>query len=192
MTSAPTVSGPQADDTLYIHPSDFAYRGELYSFEHLMAHAVDLAGSLKTDASVQDAPEFRSRFSENAEFLKEANRTLARGARDGDPVTPDTQWLLDNFYVVEEQLRQIQEDLPASYFRELPKLSSGEPRIHRLALELVTHTDSVLDQGTIVEFIRRFQAVAPLSIGEVWAIPIMFRLVLVENLRRLSAQMLKM
>lgn len=192
MTSAPTVSGPQADDTLYIHPSDFAYRGELYSFEHLMAHAVDLAGSLKIDASVQDAPEFRSRFSENAEFLKEANRILARGARDGDPVTPDTQWLLDNFYVVEEQLRQIHEDLPASYFRELPKLSSGEPRIHRLALELVTHTDSVLDQGTIVEFIRRFQAVAPLSIGEVWAIPIMFRLVLVENLRRLSAQMLKM
>jgi cyclic beta-1,2-glucan synthetase len=190
--SAAIATPPGHDDDYLIHPSDHAYRSELFGREHLMTYAVDLASSLRVDPDVTDDPRFRSRFKENAAFLREANKSLAESIRAGAPLTPDAQWLLDNFYVVEEQLRQIQEDLPASYFRELPKLESGEPRIHRLALELISHTDSVLDQEMIGDFIRKFQAVTPLSIGEVWAAPIMLRLVLVENLRRLSSQMIKM
>ena len=103
---------------------------------------------------------------------------------------PDAEWLIDNFYIVEEQLREIHDDLPRRYYRELPKSAFGEPRVYSLAVELVTHTDSVLDEESVVRFVSEFQSIAPLSMGEVWAVPIMLRLVLTENLRRIAAQML--
>ena len=165
-------------------------RGEPYSQEHLNVHAMQIARALQVDTIAHDGGLFQQRFRKNCEALTRAYRQIAADARLGEPVTPDVEWLLDNFYVVEEQLREIEDDLPTSYFRELPKLSSGEPRVYKLALELIIHTDSALDEQTITRFVQNFQTVAPLSIGEIWAFPIMLRLGLVENLRRLADRML--
>ena len=107
----------------------------------------------------------------------------------GEPVTTDAEWLLDNFSVVEDQLREIREDLPRGYYRDLPKVRGGWPRVYFLSLELIVHTDSSLDEETLVRFLQAFQESAPLSIGEIWAVPIMLRLALVENLRRLALQL---
>src|ERR1041385_8892544 len=110
--------------------------------------------------------------------------------REGRPISPAAEWLVDNYHIVEEQLREIREDLPRSYYHELPKLADGElqgyPRIYSVALELIAHTDSHLDTNTLQRFIRAYQTVAPLSIGELWAVAITLRLALVENLRRLA------
>jgi len=97
--------------------------------------------------------------------------------------------LLDNFSIVEEQLREIHEDLPRGFYRELPKLADGHPRVYRLALELVSHTQCALDEETLVRFLQAYQEAAPLSIGENWAFPIMLRLALVENLCQITTQM---
>ena len=165
-------------------------RGELFSIEHLRVRAVELANSLTIiDKAVSD-DRFSSRFQQNAEYLDLAYGTISQAVRDGEPLTPEAEWLLDNFYVVQEHRREIHEDLPTGYFNELPKVASGDPRVYQLALELIVHTDSVIQHDDLVAFVDEFQGVAPLSIGEMWALPIMLRLALLENLRRLTSQML--
>ncbi len=106
----------------------------------------------------------------------------------------DAEWLLDNFHIVTESLREIRHDLPRGYLGELPKLADGPlagfPRIYALALNLLAHTDSSLDESNLTHFVQAYQGVAPLTIGELWAVPTMMRIALIENLRRLSQQML--
>ena len=110
--------------------------------------------------------------------------------REEGPITPAAEWLVDNFHVVDEVVRQIREDLPPGFYRQLPKLADGAlqgyPRVLGLAWAFVGHTDSRFDRETLERFVRRFQHVQPLTIGELWAVPIALRIVLVENLRRLA------
>jgi cyclic beta-1,2-glucan glucanotransferase len=164
-------------------------RGKPFSAEHLAQHARQLAESHRVLKAPAGDRQFVARFADNIEVLRAAYEEIAAAVRQGEKVTSEAEWLLDNYYIVEEQLREIREDLPQRYYGELPKLESREPRVYAIALELVLHTDSALDEETIVRFIREYQVVAPLSIGETWAIPIMLRLILVENLRRVAAQM---
>src|SRR4029077_49153 len=105
------------------------------------------------------------------------------------------EWLVDNYHIVEEQLREIRQDLPRGYYHELPKLAEGPlegyPRIYAVALALMAHTDSRLDTNTLRRFIIAYQTVSPLSIGELWAVAITLRLALVENLRRLRGPLVR-
>ena len=101
---------------------------------------------------------------------------------------PAAEWLVDNFHVVDEQIRQIHDDLPRGYYRQLPKLATGPlegfPRVFGIAWAFVAHTDSRFDFETLSRFVRAYQRVQPLTIGELWAVAITVRIVLVENLRR--------
>src|SRR6267143_186808 len=112
--------------------------------------------------------------------------------REEHVISPAAEWLVDNFHIVEEQVREIREDLPKGYYHELPKLAEGDfkkyPRIYALSVALIAHTDSGLDTETLRRFINAYQKVSPLSIGELWAVPISLRLALVENLRRLATR----
>ncbi len=111
-------------------------------------------------------------------------------SRTSAPITPAAEWLVDNFHIVDEQLREIRDDLPADYYRELPKLAEGHlqgyPRVVGLAWAYVAHTDSRFDAESLHRFVDAYQRVEPLTIGELWAIAISLRIVLVENLRRLA------
>ncbi len=187
MSSTAANAGSQATADS-ANPQD-VLRGETFSGEHLQHHARRLAGAHEASKRAAKDRQFVARFAENSKVLRAAYEEIAAAVRQGETVTAEAEWLLDNFYIVEEQLREIRDDLPQPYYWELPKLAGGEPRVYALALELVLHTDSALDEETIVRFVREYQTVAPLAIGEVWAVPIMLRLVLVENLRRVAAQM---
>src|SRR5581483_5488095 len=92
-------------------------------------------------------------------------------------LTREAEWLFDNYHIIEDALREVRTDLPRGYYDELPKLASGP-----LAGELVAHTDSALEEPVLEGFLRAYQAARALTIGELWAVPIMLRLVLVENL----------
>jgi cyclic beta-1,2-glucan synthetase len=181
---------PAAKPAWRLHSHDAPLRAEPYSRERLEQHARHLARALDLVPGQPDERSFFSRFYKNAGLLREANQVIAAAARNAESLSPDAEWLLDNFYVVEDQLREIRDDLPRPFYRELPTVASGQPRVQALAADLIAHTDSVLDEDTIVGFVREFQRVTPLTIGELWAIPIMLRLVLVENLRRIAAHML--
>src|SRR6185503_15229298 len=111
---------------------------------------------------------------------------VARG--DPQPVASE-DWLRDNYHVVQDQVREVRQDLPKKFYLELPKLADGAdqgyPRVYLIARELIAHTAGRLDLDTLVDFTAAYQKVAPLSIGETWAVPIMLRLALVEELQRL-------
>ncbi len=128
------------------------------------------------------------RLRENESVLLEAYRAIANAVGAGRAITPSAEWLLDNYHLVEEQIREIRDDLPPGYYRQLPKLATGPfagyPRVFGVAWAFVAHTDSRFDPGMLRRFVRAYQRVQPLTIGELWAVGITVRIVLVENLRR--------
>ena len=133
-----------------------------------------------------------SRLAENQRVLVETRAMLAQAVTAKQWVTPAGEWLLDNAYLVEEQIRTARRHLPKGYSRELPSLaqgsSAGLPRVYGIALETITHGDGRVDPDSLSRFIVAYQTVAPLRLGELWAIPIMLRLALIENLRRVAVQ----
>src|SRR5882724_7401677 len=164
-------------------------RGEIFSVERLEQYAKALAAEHIT-VTKRGRAQLLPRLEDNGRKLVAAYRSLVEAIRNGRAISPAAEWLVDNFHIVEEQLREIREDLPRSYYHELPKLADGElkdyPRIYALAVALIAHTDCRLDTNTLRRFIAAYQTVDPLSIGELWAVAITLRLALVENLRRLA------
>ena len=135
------------------------------------------------------------RVRDNGRVLLAAYRTLAAVIPGERAATPAAEWLVDNFHLVEEQLREIREDLPPGFYRELPKLADGPwqgyPRVWAMAHHFVAHTDSLFEAETLRRFVRAYQRTRPLTIGELWAVVISLRAVLVENLRRLAEGMVR-
>ncbi|GAE61318.1 hypothetical protein XPN_3224 [Xanthomonas arboricola pv. pruni MAFF 301427] len=126
----------------------------------------------------------------NERSLGTAAARLAEMSADGLRLHPAGEWLLDNYYLVEEQMRLARQHLPPGYSRQLPRLrtptSVGLPRVYELGLQVVAHGDGRVDAITLSRFIAAYQQVAPLKLGELWAIPIMLRLALIDNLRRIA------
>src|SRR5712692_4942881 len=135
------------------------------------------------------------RLKEDERVLRWAYRALADDVHRGEPITPATEWLLDNFHIAEAEFKRVRHDLPPSYHRRLPQLAprelAGRARIYALAQELIQHSDGRLDPERLVRFVTAFQTVAPLTIGELWAWPSMLKLALIENLRRLAEGILE-
>jgi cyclic beta-1,2-glucan synthetase len=174
--------------------NDSPIRAEIFSVERLEQYAAALAEEHKITSLPRRSLLLLPRLEENRRTLIRVYRSLAEAIRDERAITPASEWLVDNFHIVEEQLREIREDLPKGYYKELPKLTRSEvagfPRIYVVALALIAHTDSRLDSDLMRRFIRAYQRVTPLTIGETWALAITLRLALVENLRRLSSRIL--
>src|SRR4029079_9654733 len=161
------------------------FQAEFFSVERLEQYAQTLAAEHKT-VTRKGRAQLLPRLEDNGRKLEAAYKALVNALREGRAISPAAEWLVDNYHIVEEQLREIREDLPKSYYHELPKLASGElagyPRIYAVALALIVHTDSRLDTNTLRRFIIAYQQNAPLSIGELWAVAITLRVALVENL----------
>ena len=182
MSATETTTGCFAD-------AEEPIRAELFSTDRLEQHAETLAAAQTVSESKQGRP-LTARVIENGRVLLESYRALAQAIRQGQEITPAAEWLVDNFHIIDEQLREIRDDLPQGYYRELPKLDSGPfqglPRVFGAAWAFVAHTDSRFDPEILRRFVRAYQRVQPLTIGELWAVAITLRVVLVENLRRLA------
>ena len=168
--------------------NDELLREELFSIERLEQHAVSLALAQPITPHPIRRPPLSARLSDNESVLLSAYRTIARAVGEGRAITPAAEWLLDNYHLVEAQIREIRQDLPPGFYRQLPKLSSGPfvgyPRVFGIAWAFVAHTDSHFDPHALRRFVRAYQSVQALTIGELWAVAITLRIVLVENLRR--------
>jgi len=163
-------------------------RAELFSIERLEQHAESLAAAQPVTTRPTTGRRFATRLRENGRVLLEAYRAIAAAIREERAITPAAEWLVDNFHVVEEQIREIRDDLPRGFYRQLPKLADGPlegyPRVFGIAWAFVAHTDSRFDPQMLGKFVQAYQRVQPLTIGELWAVAITLRIVLVENLRR--------
>ena len=167
-------------------------RAELFSVEQLARHAKVLAANHQI-VTRQGSNRLLSRLGHNEEILRAFNRaTLA--VSPSRRVTPAAEWLLDNLYLIEEQIQLARRHLPRGYSRELPRLlnsaSAGLPRVYDLVLELISHVDAQIDAGPLNAFIAAYQTVSSLKLGELWAIPIMLRLGVIENLQRIVTQLI--
>jgi len=165
---------------------------ELYSVERLEHYAHVLANEQEVGAPAAAAGiSLHRRLRDNATVLRGAYQTLVADSRVGKAFSPAAEWLVDNSYIIDEHVRAIRRDLPTGYYRQLPKLARGAlrgyPRVYGFSWALVAHTDSRFDVDTLHRFTRAYQQVQPLTIGELWAIAITMRVVLIENLRRLAA-----
>ncbi len=172
---------------------DSPIRGAVYGLEHLEEHARLVAGASQS-INFEAGEDPHRRFVRIATDLQNAHDEISAAAQKEQSVSGGAEWLLDNYYIVLDNIREVRHDLPSGYYRELPKLARGPyaglPRVYALALELIAHTDCVLDDTTTTLFVRAYQTVTPLTIGELWAVPIMLRLGLLENLRRLAKRIL--
>ncbi|MEY2931467.1 MAG: hypothetical protein RL033_2216 [Pseudomonadota bacterium] len=166
-------------------------RGELYTEEHLAQHAVELAESHGKPSRARTPGPLRARFAAARKRIHEAYRILTEEAPHRREPTPAEEWLLDNTNIVVDQLREIAEDLPPGYLVELPRLSSGEmrdfPRVYGLCIDYLRHTDSRVDVNSLSSFVLAYQSVKALTIGELWAVPIMLRLGLCLGVGALAA-----
>jgi len=163
-------------------------RSELFSIEQLKRHAVMLAEQYKIDLD-PGADKLLPRLADNERVLLAAYDVVV-ATTPGQRIVPAEAWLLDNFYLIEQQINLARRHLPPGYSRQLPRLSNGLsvgfPRIYDLALELIAHMDGRVDSDNTTQFIAAYQTVAPLKLGELWAFPIMLQLALLENLRRVA------
>ncbi|GAB6851458.1 GH36-type glycosyl hydrolase domain-containing protein [Paraburkholderia kururiensis] len=168
-------------------------RAELFGVERLEQHAQSLAAAQPVTKKPPAVLALHTRLDDNAAVLLAAYRASATELGSGRDVEPAAEWLLDNYHLVEEQIREIRDDLPSGYYRQLPKLAAGPfagyPRVFGLAWAFVAHTDSHFDPQVLRRFIDAYQRIQPLTIGELWAVAITLRIVLIENLRRLADEM---
>ena len=166
-------------------------RSELLSAEQLSAHAVEMADWYDVEMGGGD-DRLLPRLAENEAILVETFSLITAALEKNRRIAPASEWLLDNFYLVEEQVRTARRHLPLGYSRRLPRLKNGPlagyPRVYFLARELIAHNDGRVDLEVLSAFVDAYQSVAPLKLGELWAVPIMLRLALIENLRRVSTR----
>ena len=170
-----------------------ALRAELFSAEQMERHGQQLASQHRLSARASGNP-LLARLTDNEAVLIDTCERLTGATRRKLRITPAAEWLLDNFYLIEEQVRIARRHLPPGYSRTLPRLangvSSGLPRVYDIALEIIAHGDGRISTGSLRRFIAAYQTVSPLTLGELWAIPIMLRLALLENLRRVAARVI--
>ena len=152
-------------------------------------HAVALAGGHRVDRR-PGKDRLLPRLHENERVLLEAYEVVTAAAAAGQRIMPAEAWLLDNYYLIEQQIALARRHLPRGYSRQLPRLtvgpSAGFPRIYELALDLISHQDGRVERDNAAAFLAAYQTVEPLNLGELWAFPIMLRLGLLENVRRVA------
>ncbi|HEV7821152.1 MAG TPA: cyclic beta 1-2 glucan synthetase, partial [Burkholderiales bacterium] len=166
-------------------------RAELFSADQMEQHGTVLAGIHRISTG-RSPDQLLARLADNESGLLQGCKLLTAAVKANRRISPAGEWLLDNFYLIDEQIRTAKRHLPKGYSRELPRLargpSAGLPRVYDIALEAISHGDGWVDPVSLRRFVAAYQKVTPLMLGELWAIPIMLRLALIENLRRVGVR----
>ncbi len=167
-------------------------RSELFSADQMEQYGKTLAAAHKVTSRRTRDP-LLARLADNEAALVGVCNLLTASLTAHQRITPAGEWLIDNFHLIEEQIATAKRHLPRGYSRELPRLaggpSAGLPRVYDIALETISHGDGLVDAHRLSRFVAAYQTVTALKLGELWAIPIMLRLALIENLRRVGVRM---
>ena len=168
-------------------------RSEIFGPDRFAQHGRSLGVTHRAQRASNRSAAFFPRLDDNIRSLREAQDYIGAQARTGYQVSPAAEWLLDNFHLIEGQLKEIHEGLPRRYFRDLPVLIdeplAGLPRVYGVAWAFVAHTDGAFDEELLTHFLAAYQQTRELTLGELWALPTTLRVVLVENLRRLAERL---
>jgi cyclic beta-1,2-glucan synthetase len=161
---------------------------ELFTLDQLVSHAKSLAHRHRV-SMLGNKDRLLSRLADNERVLLKAYEYLNLAVKSKQHISPAGEWLLDNFHFIEDQIRTASRHFPKGGLAYLINTPSAEyPRVYDIALEVIAHVDGWIDQENIKIFVSAYQEVSPLQLGEIWAVPIMFRLALVENIRRVASR----
>jgi cyclic beta-1,2-glucan synthetase len=162
--------------------------------EQIQEHAKRLAENHPAHPNTERNNKLLKRLERARQRIHQVCSDLAEAGKLEQNTPPTAEWLLDNEYIVESNARDVQLNLPRRYYQTLPALTEepyrGLPRIYGLAKELVSHTDLRLDQENTFSFIEAYQSVHALTIGELWAMPQMLRIALIESIQSLAVRAL--
>ena len=162
-------------------------RDMILSAEELQKHAMEIARNHPVGKASKSLHWLVRRLNENYAFIINVYKALNIDVKRSFPTAPAAEWLLDNFYIIEEQVKLIRRNLSKGGYSRLPILTEGylkgHPRVYAIALEMVAHTNGSIDEKTITTFIQAYQSQTLLSMGELWALPLMLRISLVESIR---------
>jgi cyclic beta-1,2-glucan synthetase len=171
-------------------PVQVPIRSEIFGPQRFAQHGRSLAETHRAAIGTAGLAQFFPRIHGNIVALRRSHHYIGTLAGSGYDISPAAEWLLDNFHLVEVQLKEITDGLPRSYYRKLPMLQddplAGLPRIYGVAWAFVAHTDGAFDEALLIHVLTAYEEVRPLNLSEMWALPTTLRVVLVENLRRLA------
>lgn len=181
----------QSSDKADENPAGKAFAAMLYSSGQLNEHAEKIAaGHTLLDRKVSD--KLLERLHNNEYQLLEVRKVLTESLGNGKVISPAGEWLLDNFYLIEEHVILARKHLPKGYSEGLPHLSgkatANMPRVYDIVLEIISHSDGRVDEKNLGGFTAAYQNITILTLGELWAIPIMLRLAVIENLRNVCSR----
>jgi len=168
--------------------------GAKLSPAQVLEHARRHAGEQQVDPNPPQTAELLKRLKQSRQWIRQVCMDLAAASRLEQKATPAADWILDNEYILEGSVRDVLLNLPRRFYRQLPALSAdpnrGLPCIYGLAKDLVSHNGLRLDRVNIEAYIEAYQSVRTLTIGELWAIPQMLRIALVESIQSLAVSAL--
>ena len=161
--------------------------GEVFRENPVAVLARHLAGQYVLSQEVIGKPLPLHRLEQQERFLNGAYQHFSSTVQQDITPSYAAEWLLDNFFVVQQAIRQIREDMPSSYYQQLPKLKNTAwakyPRIYALGQETIAYSNSQINIEDTVALLQAFQAGGvSLTMGELWAFPTMLRLGILESL----------
>lgn len=166
----------------------------LLSCDELMRHASDIAKNHQQYKKKKGCTYLFSRLDDNYRFISNVYKQINEYSKMKLPLCPGCDWLLDNFYIIEEQYKDLKQNNNPRIFKDLNLIKDGYlknyPRVFVLALELVSHTDGRLDKKQLIDFITSYQSKAVLSMTELWALSLMLRTALIENIRHVCEKII--
>lgn len=158
--------------------------------ERLRHHAAGVAKSHGTEPHLKTGNILLKHLEANYDRISFIYRYLNDKAKTGRHMSPASEWILDNYYLIEEQAKATKQELAQKRFVKLPVLNrgylQGYPRIYAIALELISHTDGRLEQGEVVDFVTAYQEHRVLTQREIWSLPLMLKTALLEYIRHLA------
>ena len=135
------------------------------------------------------------RMNENYKYIVSVYKALNEDVQKGIATTPAAEWLLDNFYIIEEQVKSVRKDLSKDLYLRLPAISygplKGYARAYAIALDLISHTDGRIDEDVLINYINAYQTNNILTGREIWALPVMIKIAIVEKIKYLCEKIME-
>ena len=163
--------------------------------EDLEKHAFEISRHYSDVKNTNCKKKLISNLDRSYEKILEGYEKIDKEGKNKKDVLPAAEWLLDNLYLIEKEYKSIKYNMPQTYYKDLPVIYKGVmkeyPRVYHIAIEIVSHTDGRMDEHVIEDFIRAYQKNAILTSGELWAIPIMLRIALIQNISKITEKIVK-
>ena len=127
------------------------------------------------------------KLKENFSVIEEVYHLLNEHIKLKIPIHPAGEWILDNFYIIEEAVKTIKQDMTLKKYKQLLGISNGQDagfaRIYVLAHEIVNYTDNHIDQHNVSSLLSFYQKKKTLSMQEIWNIGTFMQIAIIQNIR---------